>query len=107
MNKQMVTCKTCEHEKKEYYEQPCMSCADKVDFGKWEVKSEEKIILRIPLSEFNISTLVDRETFKTRIYMDGNKILKYLDDYAIQEIPDKYRMHINMLRERMKGVDVL
>ena len=68
--------------------------------------SDGEIILHIPLSAFNISTLVDKETFKTRLYMDGAKILTYLEEYAIQEIPEKYRMHINMLRERMKGIGV-
>ena len=52
--------------------------------------SDGEIILHIPLSAFNISTLVDKENFKTRLYMDGAKILKYLDEYAIQEIPEKY-----------------
>ena len=69
--------------------------------------SDGEIILHIPLSAFNISTLVDKESFKTRLYMDGAKVLQYLEEYAIQEIPEKYRMHINLLRERMRGTDVV
>jgi len=62
----------------------------------------ENIILHIPLKEFNISTLVAGNTkYKTRIYIDGQKILKYLQNYPIQAFPDKYRTHINLLRERM------
>ena len=56
----------------------------------------------IPLKYFSISTLKNGDGFKTQIYMSGSKLYLATLDYDLAELPDGFRLHIKLLRERIE-----